>query len=118
MVQFTQGTDTAPAQLEGGTQQLARAATRDPLVDLVGAPDVRKAWRALQLERQRSVLRSLVTVTLTTPRPGRMPDGGYFDYEAVVFEWKRGASSPVLVLKWGFCIRVLRLEPLKERLSV
>ncbi|MEU1559474.1 recombinase family protein [Streptomyces mirabilis] len=87
---FTAGMDTARGQLEGITQQLARAATKDPLVDLVGAADVRKAWRALGLERQRNVLRSALTVTLKTPRQGRMPDGGYFDYDAVVFEWKRG----------------------------
>lgn len=87
---FTQGMDTARAQLDGVTQQLARAATVDPLAGLVGAPDVRKAWKALGLDRQRSVLRVLVEVTLKTPRPGRMPDGGYFDYEAVVFQWKRG----------------------------
>jgi hypothetical protein len=62
----------------------------DPLVGLVGAPDVRRAWKALELDRQRNVLRSLVEVTLKTPLPGRMKDGGYFDYSAVVFEWKRG----------------------------
>ncbi|MFE8944533.1 recombinase family protein [Streptomyces sp. NPDC007856] len=90
MVQFTEGTDTARAQLEGVTKQLAKAAMQDPLVGLVGAPDVRKAWKALELEQKRNVLRSLVEVTLKTPRPGRMPDGGYFDYEAVVFAWKRG----------------------------
>jgi DNA invertase Pin-like site-specific DNA recombinase len=89
LVPFTEGMQTARAQLEGVTQQLARAATRDPLVGLVGAPDVRKAWKALDLEQKRNVLRALVEVTLKTPRPGRMPDGGYFDYEAVVFEWKR-----------------------------
>jgi len=89
---FTEGMDTARGQLEGVTRQLARAATQDPLVGLVGAPDVRKAWRALELDRQRNVLRGLVEVTLKTPRPGRMPDGGYFDYEAVDFAWKRGAS--------------------------
>jgi site-specific DNA recombinase len=87
---FTQGMETARAQLDGVTQQLARAATRDPLVDLVGAPDVRKAWKALQLDRQRNVLRALVTVTLLTPRQGRMPDGGYFDYDAIRFDWLRG----------------------------
>ncbi|MFJ8082003.1 recombinase family protein [Streptomyces sp. NPDC096205] len=92
MVQFTQGTDTARAQLDGVTQQLASAATLDPLVGLVGAPDVRKAWKALELEQQRNVLRSLVEVTLVKPRPGRMPDGGYFDYDAVVFEWRRGSK--------------------------
>ncbi|SED25927.1 Site-specific DNA recombinase [Streptomyces sp. 2231.1] len=89
MVQFTEGTDTARAQLEGVTKQLAKAAMQDPLVGLVGAPDVRKAWKALELEQKRNVLRALVEVTLKTPRPGRMPDGGYFDYDAVVFDWKR-----------------------------
>ncbi|MEU5769832.1 recombinase family protein [Streptomyces asoensis] len=87
---FTEGMDTARAQLEGVTVQLAQAATADPLAALVGAPDVRAAWKALGLDRQRAVLRAAVEVTLKTPRPGRMPDGGYFDYEAVVFAWKRG----------------------------
>ncbi|KPC90517.1 recombinase, partial [Streptomyces sp. NRRL F-6602] len=50
MVQFTEGSDTARAQLEGVTRQLARAAKQDPLLGLVGAPDVRKAWRALALD--------------------------------------------------------------------
>lgn len=92
MPQFTEGSDTARAQLEGVTQQLARAATKDPLVPLVGAPDVRKAWKAMELDQKRAVLRELLDVTLRRPRPGRMPDGGYFDYSAVVFDWKRGES--------------------------
>jgi site-specific DNA recombinase len=87
---FTEGMTGAQAQLNGIAQQLARAATRDPLVDLVGAPDVRKAWKGLELAQQRNVLRAALTVTLKTPRQGRMPDGGYFDYDAVVFDWKRG----------------------------
>lgn len=87
---FTEGMSAAQSQLEGITRQLARAATRDPLAGLIGAPDVRAAWKALDLERKRNALRALVTVTLKTPRPGRMPDGGYFDYDAVVFDWKRG----------------------------
>ncbi|MEH0520533.1 recombinase family protein [Streptomyces stelliscabiei] len=90
---FTEGMETARAQLDGVTRQLARAATVDPLVGLVGAPDVRKAWRALELDRQRNVLRALVEVTLKTPRQGRMPDGGYFDYDAVEFHWKRGGGK-------------------------
>lgn len=93
LIQFTEATNTARGQLEGVNQQLARAATVDPLVDLVGVPDPRKAWRALGLERQRNVLRAVLGVTLKTPRPGRMPDGGYFDYEAIEFEWKRGGTA-------------------------
>ncbi|MEU6279470.1 recombinase family protein [Streptomyces sp. NPDC047028] len=87
---FTEGMSAAQAQLEGVTQRLARAASRDPLAGLVGAPDVRVAWKAFDLEQKRSALRSLVEVTLKTPRAGRMPDGSYFDYDAIVFEWKRG----------------------------
>ncbi|MGW1252566.1 recombinase family protein [Streptomyces sp. NPDC002535] len=92
MVQFTEGSDVARAQLEGVNQQLARAATRDPLVSLVGAPDVRKAWKAMDLEQQRSVLRALLEVIIRPARPGRMPDGSYFDYDAIETRWKRGRN--------------------------
>ena len=90
MAQFTEGSDTARAQLEGVTQQLGRAAMKDPLVPLVGAKDVRKVWKGMELDQKRAVLRELLDVTLRRPRPGRMPDGGYFDYEAIKTEWKRG----------------------------
>lgn len=87
--EFTQASGVAQAQLEGVTKQLARAATKDPLVDLIGAKDVRAAWNGLELERRRAVLRSLLDVTILPARPGRMPDGGYFDYEAIKTDWKR-----------------------------
>ncbi|WP_137235192.1 recombinase family protein [Streptomyces sp. BPSDS2] len=89
MAQFTEGSDIARAQLEGVTAQLARAAVKDPLVGLVGVKDVRGAWEGCDLGRQRTVLRSLLEVTLRPPRPGRMPDGGYFDYDAIETRWKR-----------------------------
>jgi site-specific DNA recombinase len=93
MPQFTEGSDVARAQLEGVTQQMARAAVKDPLVKLVGAKDVGKAWRALPLEEKRGVLRTLVTVTLSPPRLGPLPGGGRFDYDAVKFEWLRKAGD-------------------------
>lgn len=94
MPEFTEASGVARAQLEGVNKQLARAATKDPLVALVGAPDVRKAWKAMDLPQQRAVLRELVEVTLMPPRPGRMPDGGYFDYDAIDFRWKRVGTQP------------------------
>ncbi|WP_328620687.1 recombinase family protein [Streptomyces sp. NBC_00354] len=93
MQQFTEGSDVARAQLDGVQQQMSRAAVKDPLVKLVGAKDVGKAWHALPLEEQRGVLRTLVTVTLTPPRLGPLPDGGRFDYDAVKFDWRRGPGS-------------------------
>lgn len=88
--QLAEGSKTAHGQLDGITQQLARAALRDPVAPLVGVPDVRKAWEGMELEQQREVLRALLDVTVRPQRPGRMPDGGYFDYEAIGFDWKRG----------------------------
>lgn len=93
MNQFTEGSDVARAQLDGVTQQMARAAVKDPLVKLVGAKNVGKAWHALPLEEQRGVLRTLVTVTLTPPRLGPMPDGSRFDYDAVTFTWIRSPRA-------------------------
>lgn len=89
MPEFTEASTTARAQLEGVQRQLARAAVKDPLVGLVGAKDVRAAWEARELDQRRAVLRSLLDVTILPSRPGRMPDGGYFDYEAIKTEWKR-----------------------------
>ncbi|MFE2243872.1 recombinase family protein [Streptomyces virginiae] len=93
MRQFTEGSDVARAQLEGVEQQMGRAAVKDPLVKLVGAKDVGKAWHALPLEEKRGVLRTLVTVTLTPPKLGPLPGGGRFDYDAVRFQWLRGAEA-------------------------
>ncbi|GAA3727615.1 recombinase family protein [Streptomyces tremellae] len=91
--QFTEASTVAQTQLESVNKQLARAATKDPLVGLVGAPDVRKAWEALDLPQQRAVLRALLEVTILPARPGRMPDGGYYDYDAIKVEWRRGAQK-------------------------
>ncbi|MFC8494748.1 recombinase family protein [Streptomyces sp. NPDC057235] len=92
MAQFAQGSDTARAQLDGINQQLAKAATRDPLVPLVGVPDVRVAWKALELDQQRQVLRTLMRIRVHKSRPGRMPDGGYFDYDSIEVSWRRGSA--------------------------
>jgi len=89
VAQLAEGSGTGRAQLEGVNQQLARAATKDPLVPLVGAKDVRKTWKGMELGQKRAVLRELLDVTLRPPRRGRMPDGGYFDYEAIETKWKR-----------------------------
>lgn len=87
--QLATGSQLARGQLEGIQQQLATAATHDPLAAVVGAPDPRAAWKDLELDRKRALLRALVTVTVRPARPGRMPDGSYTDLENIDFEWKR-----------------------------
>jgi hypothetical protein len=46
----------------------------------------------MPLDQRRAVLRALMTVTVRPARRGRMPDGGYFDYETIDVGWKRNAS--------------------------
>jgi site-specific DNA recombinase len=92
--QLAEGSRTINAQLTSALGQLASAATRDPLLDLVGVPDPWKAWEGMELEQRRTVLRALVTVRVKPGRRGRMPDGTYQDMESIDFEWKRGAASP------------------------
>ncbi|MEU8589423.1 recombinase family protein [Streptomyces sp. NPDC048664] len=87
MAQFTEGSDAARAQLEGLTKGLARAGRRDPLVGLVGAPDVAKAWQALELDRRRSVVKTLMDVTILPMGRGHSGDTAF--YESIRIDWKR-----------------------------
>ncbi|WP_435610851.1 recombinase family protein [Streptomyces sp. C10-9-1] len=89
MPEFTEASTVARTQLEGVNKQLARAATEDPLVPLIGAPDVRQAWKDLGLDRQRAVLKTLLNVVIKPARTGRMPDGSYFDYDSIETHWLR-----------------------------
>jgi DNA invertase Pin-like site-specific DNA recombinase len=81
--QFADGTLNA-SQLRAGTERLrtrladleARMVHIDRapiLADLVAAHDVRKAWEAAGLDRQRAVIDVLYTVTLLPRGPGRIP---------------------------------------------
>jgi len=90
--QLAEGSKVANAQLHAALGELAAAAAKDPLVDLVGAPDPWAVWAGMELEQRRNVLRSLVTVRVLPGRRGRMPDGSYQDMESIEFDWKR--SSP------------------------
>ena len=74
-------------------QFLGDGRVRDPLTDLVGVPDPWAVWKGMGLERQRGVLRALVTVTVKPGRRGRMPDGSYTDLDSIEFDWKRGKAA-------------------------
>lgn len=87
--QLAEGSKVANAQLATALAQLAAAASKDPLVDLVGAADPGAVWEGMELEQRRNVLRALVTVRVLPGRRGRMPDGSYQDLESIEFEWKR-----------------------------
>jgi DNA invertase Pin-like site-specific DNA recombinase len=67
--------------------ELASTARSNPLAGLAGQPDVAERWPQLPLGQQRAILRTLMTVTLLRSRPGRQPNGGYFDPESVLIDW-------------------------------
>ncbi|WNI16949.1 recombinase family protein [Actinacidiphila sp. ITFR-21] len=87
--QLAEGSSVINAQLSTVLAQLAAAASKDPLVDLVGTADPWAVWKGMELEQRRNVLRALVTVRIRPGRRGRMPDGSYQDMESIEFEWKR-----------------------------
>jgi site-specific DNA recombinase len=78
--------------------ELAMAGQVDPLAGIVGAPNVRDLWfgtspdrsDGLDLGRRRAALGAVATVTILPARkPGRQPNGTYFDPDSVRIERKR-----------------------------
>jgi site-specific DNA recombinase len=76
-------------------EKLTEAETRiadmsgmSPLKDLAGTPDPGTVWDGLDLGRKRAALDILAVVTLLPARPGRRPDGSYFDPDTVKIEWR------------------------------
>lgn len=53
------------------------------LGDLVGAPDVRKAWETLSPDKQRAVIRLLMTITVQRARRGNT-----WNVEGIEIEWR------------------------------
>ncbi|MCI3224333.1 recombinase family protein [Streptomyces sp. NP-1717] len=88
MAQFTEASDVARAQLDNITAKLAKASKKDPLVSMVGAPDVRQAWKDLELDHKRAILRSLLTVKILPVGRGRN-SGSVFRTEAIQVDWVR-----------------------------
>ena len=81
--------------------KLAAAAARSaqaPAAALAGHEDAAAMWEALDLEMQRKVLRSLVTVTVSRQGrgarpPGWRPGGSYFNPARVSIGWKGAVAE-------------------------
>lgn len=68
--QIRTATERLRARLSDIEGQLADAGRVDKLGPLIGAPDVRAAWDALSVSRQRAVIDLLMTVTILPPGRG------------------------------------------------
>jgi site-specific DNA recombinase len=70
--------------------ELSSTAGSDPLAGVAGRRDAAEVWGRLPLSQQRAIVHTLMTVTLLKQaRPGRQPDGSYFDPASVHIEWRR-----------------------------
>lgn len=82
--QMRTGTVRLRARLDGLEATQAHVSRAPVLAELVGVPDVRAAWDALNLDRQRAVVEILMTVTLHPGGGGRRT----FDPNKVEITWK------------------------------
>jgi site-specific DNA recombinase len=97
---FADGAITS-AQLRTGSERvngrireieslLAVAVQRSPLDGLpLGTDQVREVWARLPLGTRRAILRTMLDVTLLKGKPGRYPNGAYFDGATIDIAWKQ-----------------------------
>ncbi|GGM65006.1 serine recombinase [Longimycelium tulufanense] len=96
-IQLKTGTDKLRARLQEIDAELASAGEADPLVGIIGAPNVAEIWfgtkpdrsDGLSLGRRRAILDTLLTVTVLPTGVGRRPGGSYFDPNSLDIFWKR-----------------------------
>lgn len=90
--QLLAATSELRTRLDAVEARIGQSRQGSVLDGLTGADDVRAAWEAMPLDRQRAVLDVLMTVTvLPREKTGRLRGGTYFDPSKVVFTPK-GAS--------------------------
>lgn len=95
--QLQTATERLRARQDEIGRDLAAAAQTDPLVGVVGTPDVATLWfgtredrsDGLPLGRRRAILDTLATVTVNRSRQGRNP----FDPNTIDVAWKRALPS-------------------------
>lgn len=75
-------------ELEGLRKTQAELAGVSPLEGLAGRPDARERWAALDLGRQKAIVKLLLRITImpSPQRGGKLPGGKYFDDSRIVIE--------------------------------
>ena len=83
--QLTRGTERARDRLATVERQMVEAGRVPVLGELVTAADVGATWEALDLDRRRAAVDTLMAVTLLPPGRGAR----YFDPETVRVDWRQ-----------------------------
>lgn len=82
----------APARkrLQEAEEQMKDAVKGNPIAELLAADDPVAVWndRRFDLSRKRAAIDYVMRVRVGRARPGRQPDGSYFDTDSIQIEWK------------------------------
>lgn len=83
------GTARLRARLETISADLAAAASSPAVSAVIAAEDVEAAWSALDVDRRRGIIETLLEVTLHSPGRGART----FDPDTVTINWKAGDAA-------------------------
>lgn len=90
--QLRSATAALRARQEQAEATIAAASSSSALAGVLGAADIRATWDGLSLDRQRAIIRTLMTITLYPARRGRRPGWRsgepYFSPEGVEIVWR------------------------------
>lgn len=81
----------APARkrLQDAEDRMKDAVKINPVAELVAADDMVAVWnQTFDLSRQRAAIDYMMEVRVGKAKPGRQPDGSYFDKDSVFIRWK------------------------------
>ena len=89
---FVRQRERITAKLEGITDRLTARASDSVLSGVADAADPATVYDAQPIERKRAIVDALMTVTVKSGRPGRLPKGMTFDYSRVGIEPREGRT--------------------------
>jgi len=92
--QYARQRERIEGKLDAVTAALAEQQTGSVLDGIATAETPSAAFRAQTVARQRAIVDSIMTVTILSAKPGRLPKGVEFDYTRVRMEPKVSAARP------------------------
>ncbi|GHA95688.1 hypothetical protein GCM10010330_57350 [Streptomyces tendae] len=79
----------ARKRLHAAEDQMKDAVAANPVAELLAADDPEQVWNdVFDLSRRRAAVDYVMRVRVGKARPGRQPDGTYFDKSTILIDWK------------------------------
>jgi S-adenosylmethionine synthetase len=91
--QFTTASAKLEAEVSNIEIKMAESASQSAFADFHRSDDIRSLWNKMNLEKKRTILDALVTVTINPTKSGRTKDGTYFRPADIKIEWTAPLSG-------------------------